>query len=309
MRPALVSIALLFCSACEEVVVLGTECPSRDGTCEKQHPPIGDENDTGMQAPDGERSDGGDDQLPPNGDLDAGRGGAMNKDGGQLDGNARDATTPPARDARPAEPVDAGPAMFPPFINPSFELVDGGHEGELTVPNPPSPPSAETAIAPWYACRRGMSVNSSVTYSVLGNSYTVTPRQGNTFLTDTFPIVALNFNGVTQDLAAPLTPGQRYAFAVDVWAQRDPVMVGEVVLELGAGDVSCVVARKIAESKPISPDGWRKACFDFIAPAPLNPFSSTVMFVINVPNDWLNLAPVHFDNIRPDPECGNVLTP
>ncbi len=65
-----------------------------------------------------------------------------------------------------------------------------------------------------------------------------TPREGKTFLTDTIPFVALNVNGLTEELAEPLLPDQRYAFAVDLFAQPDAPFIqpSEYVLELLAAD-------------------------------------------------------------------------
>lgn len=305
MRSALVLIALLLCSACEEMVVLGTECPAQDGTCKKVQSP--GENDTGTPGDDG-RGDGGEDQLPPNGDLDAGSDELM-KDAGRRDGSAggRDATVFPIRDARPSEPEDAGPALYPSFVNPSFELVDGGREGPLPGPMLGSPPALETAIAPWYTCRDGTTINTSVS-SPLSGTMTVRPSDGNAFITDTFPIVALNTNGITQELKDPLIPGQHYAFAVDLWAVRDITQIRDLVLEVAAGDgVGCWFSPPLASSMPIAPGGpWKKSCISFIAPAPLRALS----FRVNAPGDFVNLtAAMHIDNIRPDVECGNVITP
>jgi hypothetical protein len=311
MRCALVLIALLFCSACEETVVLGTECPAQNGVCEKRQSPTGDENDTGMTPPEGDR-DGGDGSSQPNMDLDGGKEEPQGNDASQRDaGDGNGANVAPPKDARPTEPEDAGPALFPPFVNPSFELVDGGREGDVVETTPGAPSPVETSIAPWYTCRRGISVSSSVTYGLPGNQYTVRPVDGDTFITDTFPIVVGNANGITQDLSAPLLPGQRYAFAVEVWAERDPLMFSEPVLELAVSDgFGCLLGRKIGMSQSITPDGWRKACITFTTPAvsQLQPSIRTLMLLINAPNDPVNFAPMHFDNIRPDPECGNVVS-
>lgn len=308
MRHALVLIAL-FSAACADTVVLGTECLTASGACERQKPLVGDGNDGSSPPP--ELVDAGEDAP------------ASNLDAGLDDPPPEDTTTPeagrtprdagpfPIRDARPpAVPEDAGPALFPAFINPSFELVDGGREGAINETNEGALTASATSIAPWYACRDGVSVNSTTTYGLPGRQETVTPRDGNTFITDTFPIVVRNLNGVTQELAVPLEAGKRYAFAVDVYAQPDALMLRELQLDLLWADAfGCFLGRPLATTLPIPPGSWQTRCIDFIAPVPANPLSRGVrnlMFMVTAPGDLLNFTALHFDHIRPDPMCGNA---
>jgi hypothetical protein len=307
MRRALAVIAL-FSAACADTIVLGTECLTASGVCEQQKPPPGSD---GLDAgsPPAEFTDGG--EEPPAASLDGGGEERPPIETPPLDSGRppRDASLLPPLDARvPPVPADAGPPGFPTFINPSFELVAGGREGAIaeTIPGAQSP--SETSIAPWYVCRSGTSVNSSVSYGLLGRQETVTPRDGNTFITDTFPIVALNLNGITQELALPMTSGKRYAFAVDVYAQPDPLMFRELVLELRWSEsFGCTFGFPLAISEPITPGAWETKCFDFIAPNPVR----NVMFMVNAPGDLVNFTALHFDNIRADdPVCQfNAATP
>jgi hypothetical protein len=306
VRRAFLVIALLV-SACEKTIVLGSECPSHNGACAKEHVPTED----GSDASDPGHEDGNDAGDAPTGTLDAGASGvgggdAGGRDAGRLD---RDAGVLPMRDAR--VPEDAGPALFPPFANPSFELSDGGKEGEIPVNPQGGATSTETPIAPWYECRNGTSVNSSVTTGLPGpNQVTIQPTDGKTFLTDTFPIVALNVNGITQDLTEPLRAGQRYAFAVDLWAERDAVQISDLVLELAAADplTGCLLGRTIASSPPIVPGGWRTLCMSFVTPTNNTLFSMgirSLMFMVNAPGDYTNLTRLHIDNIRSTPQCND----
>jgi hypothetical protein len=300
MRRALALFALLS-AACAETVVLGTECLTASGVCEQSRPlPDSDGVDAGG-APSG---DGGED--PPPSSLDGGdeQPPVEPRDSGPP---PRDAGLLPIRDAArpPPVPADAGPAAFPMFINPSFELVDGGQEGEIAPIGQNAQSPAESPIAPWYICRNGTFVTSSASYGLPGRMTTVTPRDGNTFITDTFliPLLAFNANGITQELAQPLQPGKRYAFAVDVYAEFDLVMLRELVLEVQSTEaLGCLLGRTVAVSAPIPPGSWQTRCIDFIAPEPLTPLSRPVqnlMIMVSAPGDPLNLTGrLHIDNIR-----------
>ena len=143
MRPALALFALLS-AACADTVVLGTECVT-GGACDQIRPPPGTD---GLDAggPQSEFIDGGED--PPATGLDSGSDEQPPleplRDSGPRP--TRDASIFPIRDAArpPPVPADAGPPMFPMFVNPSFELVDGGREGEVTEFNPQAPAATDT---------------------------------------------------------------------------------------------------------------------------------------------------------------------
>lgn len=305
MRSVLVLIALLL-AACEETIVLGTECPSRDGPCAKKQPLPGDRDEAGSITEDGRDSgevvnpslDGGvDPGLLDSGAADSGR-------------SPRDASVIQPPDARPRE--DAGPALFPAFRNPSFELVDGGQEGELDfTPTGPGPGGqVETSIAPWYPCRKGFSVKASAMYG-FPNQTTVTKRDGQTFLTDSFPIVIKNYNGLMQELAEPMLPDRHYAFLVDIFVQP-PIAISatpvQYSFELQDGDLGCLAPRKLVASDPLTPGEWTTVCMNFMTPpeSPLQQPIRNVMITANSNFDSLTLmAEMNIDNIRYDPACAN----
>jgi hypothetical protein len=300
MRGVLVLIALLL-SACEQTIVLGTECPPRSGPCDMKQPLPGEDDDGGST---GGMRDGGDEQTNEGGD--AGVDGPGRRDAGAGDsGPARDASVVPMRDAGPAE--DAGPALFPAFRNPSFELFDGGQVGALPPTTGTAGAPAESSIPPWYTCRPGTSVNSLVMYGLGENQTTVRPRDGDTFATDTIPLVVFNLNnGLTEELGEPLLPDQRYAFAVDLFAQPDLLQPAEYVLDLLAADVGCFFGRKLASSDRVVPGEWQTYCVRFISPpeALLQAPIRSVMFQLSAPGSPVNLsAAMHIDNIRFDPKC------
>jgi hypothetical protein len=296
MRWALLLIALT-AWGCEETIFLGSECPAQNGACAREQPLPGDPRDGGGTPPEQVRDAGEPPLASDGGGEDPSRFDAASGDAG------RDATVGSMRDAY--VPEDAGPALFPPFLNPSFEIIDGGTEGELPTTSPGVPNELSTSIPPWYTCRSGTTLNSSWTVADPfnpGAALVVYPTEGKTFVTDTFPIVAFNFNGFSQDLAEPLRPGQRYAFAVDVWAERDALPFSDLVLELAYGDpLGCLLGRNLASSPMVATGGWRKVCLDFVAPAGNPPYQGvrTLMLMINAPRDYANTARMHIDNIRP----------
>lgn len=299
MRSALALFALLS-AACADTVLLGTECVTGGGACEQVKPAPGDGLDAG-NAP--EFIDGG--EEPPSSSLDSGGDEQPPLEPPRDSGTRpiRDASFFPFRDAArpPPVPADAGPALFPAFSNPSFELVDGGREGPLDEANPNAQSFGETAIAPWFACLSAASVNSSTSYGLLGRMTTVTPTDGATFATAPFPIVALNISGITQELAQPLVPGQRYAFAIDVFAQPDPVMIRQLVLDV-VESTGCVPMRPLASTGTIPAGSWQTKCIDFIAPEAVGLLSREVrgvMLMVNAPGDPVNFTALHLDNIRP----------
>ncbi len=317
MRRALALIALLS-AACADTVILGTECVTGGGTCEQIKPAPGGEGvdaggapsdviDGGEEPPAANLDSGGDEQPPAEPPRDS---------GGRP---PRDASFFPIRDAaRPLPvPADAGPAEFPAFSNPSFELVDGGREGMLVETSQGAQSPYETSVAPWYVCRGGTSVASMVSYTfgLPPRTTMVAPRDGNTFITDTIPLVAFSFGGLTQELGEPLVPGKRYAFAVDVFAQPDALMFREFVLELRYADsFGCFfgfIGYPLAMTTPITPGAWETKCIDFIAPQPDSPLSRNgirhVILMASVPLDPVNFSPLHFDNIRPHAMCGNAV--
>jgi hypothetical protein len=311
MRRAFALLALLS-AGCADPVVLGSECLTASGVCEQSKPlPDGDGVDAGG-AP--SEADGGED--PPPSSLDGGGDEQPPMEPRDSGGPPRDAAMIPViRDAArpPPVPPDAGPATYPQFLNPSFELVDGGSEGEVSeFPNAQLP--SESPIAPWYNnCRTGTTVTSMATYGLPGRMTTVTPSDGDTFVTDTFPIVVLNTNGITQELTEPLVAGKRYAFAVDVYAQFDLLMLRELVLDVMYPDplVNCL-GRPLAVTTPIPPGSWQTRCIDFIAPESLARPIRSLMLMANAPGDFVNItAALHFDNIRPATPalCGNGFAP
>jgi hypothetical protein len=262
MRSRALTLALLTSAplaACDTVVVLGTDCPPLRGTC---------------PAPDADAPE--DDADTPDPDA-----GVPRSDAGTDD---PDASEEGGADAE----VDSGPGIFPDLQNVSFELSDGGSEGALPALMMPSP------IAPWYACRTGLSVASSVR----AGATNVTPQAGSTFLGDSFPIVALNINGLNQDLDPPLKAGQRYAFMVDLWAEggRTSVLELEVLSAVG-----CLLPLTHLASSGALPNGsWQSRCMRF---KPERDVSTLVLMVI-APEEYVNIgARLYVDNIRSDPEC------
>ena len=245
-------LALTFSlAACDATVVLGTDCPPRRGVCLGDCAP-GDE-------PESEDARSGDAHI------------------GALDGDV-------LADAH----VDAGPAIFPPLENRSFELRDGGVEGGLPLLTIPSP------IAPWYACRTGLSTATSMRAGMAN----ILPTDGATFLADSFPIVALNLNGLNQDLTSPLRAGQRYAFVVDLWAEGGSS--SDLELQVVAGTVCLPTVTPLGSSGPLPNGGWQRRCIRF---TPVRDVS-TLALMVNAPDDFLNFgARLYVDNIRSEPDC------
>lgn len=264
--PFLAVLAAPWLGACDATVVLGTDCPPLRGACV---PP-----DAG--APD------------DSGQLDAEDARDAEKEAADADPQDAEGIDPPdAGDENDAE-IDTGPAVFPPFQNASFELREGGSEGALMAFEMPS------SIAPWYACRTGLSVLSAAP----AGAETVTPSDGATFLGDSFPIVALNLNGVNQNFDPPLRAGQHYGFAVDLWSQSGPAG-GNLKLEVASG--SCIPpVETLASSDFLPSGGWQRACLYFI---PERDVSSLVLMV-TAPEEYLNIgARLYLDNIRPASDC------
>lgn len=298
MRSALVLIALLL-AACEETIVLGTECPARNGPCEKKLPPPDDGDEGGSMVDEG---DSGGDSSKPGADGGIDDPGLLDAGDGDSGRSPRDGSVMPAQDARAQE--DAGPALFPRFRNPSFELIDGGEEGSLSFTPMSGSALVDTSISPWTTCRAGLSVSSSVSGF---NQPTITPREGRTLLTDTFPIVYMNLNGLFQELEEPLVPAQRYAFAVDVFLQLPTILqqnaaVSEYFFEMQAAvdPLGCLQGRRLATSSSIEPNAWKTVCMHFTTPP--QQAIRDVMILVNSPSP-VNVASLHIDNMRYDAKC------
>jgi hypothetical protein len=265
---AVLSACLL--GACDATVVLGTECPPLRGACV-----TGEGGAPQKDAASGEHD--ADEPSPP--ELDASESphdAAAEPDAGDTD----------ASDASPE--VDVGPALFPPFQNPSFELRDGSVAGNLSALEMPSP------IAPWYACRTGLSALSSAR----GGSLTVEATDGDTFLGDSFPIVALNLNGLNQNFDPPLRAGQRYAFMVDLWSESG--LSGSLALEV-ASATSCIPpVQTLKATELLANGGWQSVCLRFTPPRDV----SSLVLMVTAPEEYLNIgARLYLDNIRSDPGC------
>jgi hypothetical protein len=267
-RWGLIALAAPWLGACDSTIVVGTDCPPLRGVCVVD--------------------DGGSSKEAATPALDAY---APEPDASDpsLDG-AADGAEPDAAEPTDAE-VEAGPALFPPFQNPSFELQDGGTPGALAALDMLSP------IAPWYACRSGLSVLSSAR---AGNE-PVTPRAGDTFLGDTFPIVALNLNGVNQNFDPPLQAGQRYAFMVDLWSESG-LSGGNLALEVGsmASDSCLAPSFPLARSELLPNGGWQSVCISFTPTRDV----PALMLMVTAPEEYLNIgARLYLDDIRPEPGC------
>jgi hypothetical protein len=273
-RVDLAALSACLLGACDATVVLGMDCPPLRGACVTHEGGAPRED-----AASGER----DADEPPPPEPDAGES-PHDADGGA-------AGEPDAGDTQPHDAsadVDLGPALFPPFQNPSFELRDGGTPGNLPALEMPSP------IAPWYACRTGLSALASVR----AGSLTVEPTNGATFLGDSFPIVALNLNGLNQNFDPPLKAGQRYAFMVDLWSESG--LSGNLALEVASG-IGCLPPVQTLTATDLLPDGgWQPVCLVF---TPARDVSSLVLMV-TAPEEYLNIgARLYLDDIRSDPEC------
>jgi hypothetical protein len=172
----------------------------------------------------------------------------------------------------------------------------------------------ESGIAPWYTCRTGFSINNSVTYDPLnGPPVTIRPKEGDTFLTDTFPIFIGNLNGLAQYFAEPLKPGQHYAFAVDLYAQPDftsmaiPTPNPGLALDLSTADaLGCIFGRKLTNSVTVPPGAWTKVCLNFLTPPEgglLPPIRGVMMQAGATIGAF---SALHIDNIRADPTCTDL---
>lgn len=279
MRARLALMLGLFAAACEQNVVLGSECPSQIGPCAQ---PESDPDTRSPGADSDELSDA--ESRPPSGDV---------TDGGMTgDGTA---ASDAAQKVDGSSAGDAAAPLFPAFRNPSFELIDGGMEGDLAA----SLTATRSPIEPWYACRGGMQVLSAATTS---DGTEVGARDGKTFFADSFPAIALNLNGLAQELREPLRAGQRYAFEVDLWSENGAVITSPLVLQLAPVTVGdCLpIAPLLAVSKPIEPGDWRPTCISFTAPREV----STIMLWAGAPADFSNWgARMFVDNIRPATSC------
>lgn len=272
--------ALSACSlgACDATVVLGTDCPPLRGACviEESGPPREDAASAERDANEPPPPEPDASESPPDADA------ASEPDAGG--GDPRDA----AEDA--VAEIDVGPALFPPFQNPSFELRDGSAPGNLPALEMPSP------IAPWYACRTGLSALTSAR----AGSTTIEPTEGDTFLGDSFPIVALNLNGLNQNFDPPLQAGQRYAFVVDLWSESG--LSGNLALEVASVTAgSCIPPVQTLKATELLPNGgWQRVCLRF---TPTRDVSSLVLMV-TAPAEYLNIgARLYLDNIRSEPDC------
>lgn len=280
----------LFGVACAERISLGSECPTQSGRCSIAND--GDDADDEQPGPDADIGPPETDGKRDAGKLDA----STSKDGGPKlpeAGSARDSGSKPDAGVEASVPEDAGPPMFPAFRNPSFELNDSGTTGELEVL-----PLQSTALAPWYPCRNGIEVVTSFTTATNGP---VHPTEGATFFADSFPAVALNINGLAQDLGEPLHAGQRYAFEVDLWSEKtNGTNLPE--LQVAAADLlGCLaIGLPLATSKPIEPGAWRPTCLSFTAPREV----STIMLWVGAAPNFNNWdARLFVDNLRPTVDC------
>jgi hypothetical protein len=274
----LLTSALLL-PGCDATIVLGTECPLLRGACPK--PDASAAEDAGLvgslDADGNPRNDAADDE-----DDDA----AAQPEAGpsEPDGQAQ-----PDAEADAETEVDAGPGLLPELQNPSFELSDGGSEaGNLTAFEMPSP------IAPWYACRTGLSVANSAR----AGAVSVEPTDGASFLGDSFPIVALNLNGLNQDLTPPLKAGQRYAFVVDLWSEGGITSTLELHVVNGASCLPTVA--RLASSGPLPNGAWQRRCITFTPGRDV----ATLGLMVSAPEEYLNIgARLYVDNIRSEPDC------
>jgi hypothetical protein len=269
---AVLSACLL--GACDTTVVLGTDCPPLRGAC------VADE---GGGPKDDAASGEHDADEPSPSDRDA----SESPHDAAVDADAE----PDAGDTEPPDAtaeVDAGPALFPPFQNPSFELRDGSAPGNLPALEMPSP------IAPWYACRTGLSALTSVRAGTL----TVEPTDGDTFLGDSFPIVALNLNGLNQNFDPPLRAGQRYAFMVDLWSESG--LSGSLALEVASASSCIPPVQTLKATELLANGGWQPVCLRFTPPRDV----SSLVLMVTAPEEYLNIgARLYLDNIRSDPDC------
>jgi hypothetical protein len=261
-------LPLSLVGACDYTVVLGTDCPPLRGVCVKvdagrsSDDAANETSDADELSDAGESSDAYADE-PPDADVEV------------------DAEVDAQVDAQVDAEVDAGPALFPPFQNPSFELRDGASAGPLMALEMPS------SIAPWYACRTGLSALNSAR----AGSGSISPTEGETFLSDTFPIVAVNINGLNQNFDPPLAAGQRYAFAVDVWSES--ALSGNLALEVASGSCIPPVAL-LARSKLLPDGGWQHICLEFTPPRDV----ASLVLMVTAPEEYLNIgARLYMDDI------------
>lgn len=264
------------------MVDLGSECPPNLSVCPDGPgaPPPG--------APDG----------PPASLLDAGPAFPSDDVGreGTLPGDA-------------AVPVDGngegtGGAvpMLPALLNRSFELTQGG-PGDVTAVSLPS----FTSIAPWYTCQPvGQGSTGPLSAVRAENTLGLGNVDAGTAIgaTDARTFVSIRYFGnvlqvpLIQRLVAPMNPGTRYGFAVDV---RTTSLTAHLSLQIKGGNDCLGITQQpevLSTTTPVAPGGWRRVCVSFLPKASYNLIGLQAVSTIPVSDDMLLV-----DNLREASDC------
>ena len=270
-------------AGCHESVLLGSQCPEFVDRCDQI-----------VVGPPGDPDAAGLDAAFPDGGIDSGVSGPLLD--GSLDatpGDAADATPPGRADAGlDAALLDGGAGvLFPALRNGSFELTRG-RPGDIAY-SPIDPiPLGTNLIEPWGACRTGFSALESADSSPGSGRQDVLPREGAVFVQS--EVAGIGTSGLRQTLETPMRGGLRYGFAIDVRAS----VGADLTLVISASQIDCVSGAKLADTGPISDQGWQRVCLSFV------PLIDTPQLLLQPMARGLDgSGRVFFDNLRSDPSC------
>jgi hypothetical protein len=296
-------ITAVLSTGCSKTVVLGSECPDREGPCglDIKLPP---QMDAAFPAAnpsnvDSATSDGGQtfaDASDPSGfQNDAGAPPTVDTDGAVA---VVDASAPPDPDGGPSD-ASTGLLQNPSFElreNPAFGVSQSQFGTDVFVSDlggfVPVAGQLFANIDPWFACWLGVQVD----WDLSGIEGGLRAKDGEALITASYgPYMFLP--GLFQVLQQPLQAGGSYSFRVDALNSGR----GRAALWLGASNLPCTTPALRDESEEITnTNRWESFCFTL---EPTRSVNTIALIPVSLDSDAGAEGQISFDNIQQVESC------